>query len=108
MTGPMPYLLPWLGLALLAGCDTPLGDNALRLAALQVVQPVIETGLPADQANLSAHCIVDGAAPAELQALARDLGVRAGPSTTALIADLLSRPQVQTCLAEANLPQPRV
>lgn len=102
-------ILPPMSLALLlAACSAQMMDSPLRLAALEVVQPVIETGLPQDQANLTAHCLVDAASTAELQALARDLGVRAGTSTTALIADLASRPQTLACLADANLPQPRV
>jgi len=53
-----------------------------------------------------ARCVVDHAEPAELQVLARDVGVRAGTRTTAIIRGILDRPDTQKCLARAHLTPP--
>ncbi len=92
----------------LAACSGPLVEAPMRLAALEVVRPIAAAGLPPVQADLTAHCIVDNASTAEVQALAQDLGASGGTRAPALIARIVARPEVQACLIDANLPQPRV
>jgi hypothetical protein len=53
-----------------------------------------------------ARCVVDHAEPVELEVLARDIGVRAGTRTTAIIRGILDRPDTQKCLSRAHLTAP--
>jgi len=50
--------------------------------------------------------VVDHADPSELEVLARDVGVRAGTRTVAIIQGILNRPDTQKCLTRANLTAP--
>lgn len=88
----------------LSACDTGLVGQTYAAAAAEVVRAVIEPGLAPVQADIAARCITDAASRDENLTLARDLGVIAGPSTVALIRDILTRPAAQTCLADAGLP----
>lgn len=94
-------------LALLAlGACSPanLANKVSRRAAESVVQPVVNIDMPASVANQAAACILDAASPAEVDALARDVGVEAGSSTKARIRELALRPAAQACFAAHGVP----
>jgi hypothetical protein len=81
-----------LGLSLLAltACDPQKAvDQVVARTAESVIAPV--TG---------------AAEPVELEVLARDVGVRAGTRTVAIIRGILDRPDTQKCLTRANLTAP--
>ncbi len=82
----------------LCACDPQiLADKAVARTAETVISPVV-----GPQAT---SCIVSNASPAELQALAVDVGVEAGTSTIANIKAIATRPATLACLAAAGLPQ---
>ncbi len=90
---------------LLAACNPQqIADKAMRRAAETVVQPVVNINMPAGPAALATACILDAASPAEVQALARDVGVEAGTSTKARIRELALRPAAQACFAANGVP----
>ena len=89
----------------LAACDPQqLTDKVARRAAESVVQPVVNINMPAGPAASATACILDAASPAEVQALARDVGVEAGSSTKARIRELALRPAAQNCFAANGVP----
>lgn len=95
----------FLAAMLLAACDPQqITDKVARRAAETVVQPVVNIDMPAGVAELATACILDAASPAEVQALARDVGVEAGTSTKARIRELALRPAAQSCFAERGVP----
>ena len=96
--------LLFTGLAL-AACDPgELVDSALKRTAHTVIFPVVNIDMPAEPARLATKCILDAASEAELQALARDVGVEAGTSTKATIRDIALRPAAQSCFAANGIP----
>lgn len=83
----------------LAACDPQtVMDKAIARTAENVISAVTGSEV--------ASCVVDNAEPAELQVLARDVGVQAGTRTTAVIRGILARPDTQTCLTRTNLTAP--
>ena len=92
-------------LAALAACSpADLANKVSRRAAETVVQPVVNIDMPAGLANAATACILDAASPAEVDALARDVGVEAGSSTKARIRELALRPGAQACFAANGVP----
>ena len=99
-----------LGLAVaailtLVACDPQeVADKAVRRAAEQVVLPVVNVDMPAGPAQTATACILDAASPAELQSLARDLGVEAGTLTVQTIRTIAARAAAQSCFAASGIP----
>ncbi len=94
-----------LSLASVAACSpADLANKVNRQAAETVVQPVVNIDMPAGIADQATACILDAASPAEVQALARDVGVEAGSSTKARIRELALRPAAQACFATSGVP----
>jgi hypothetical protein len=92
-------------LLLLAACDVnALGDQAKRKAAESVVQPVMNVDMPAPVAAKATDCVLDNASHAEIEALARDVGVEAGTLTIANIRKIAARPATQACFAASGVP----
>lgn len=101
----MTRLICILTLAALAACSpADLANKVSRRAAETVVQPVVNIDMPAGVANQATACILDAASPAEVDALARDVGVEAGSSTKARIRELALRPGTQACFAARGVP----
>lgn len=94
-----------IAVLLLAACSpADLANKVSRRAAESVVQPVVNIDMPAGIAELATACILDAASPAEVDALARDVGVEAGSSTKARIRELALRPGAQACFAARGVP----
>lgn len=94
-----------LAVLLLAACDpAEVTDKVVRRAAEQVVFPVVNRDMPAGPAQAATTCILDAASPADLQALARDVGVEAGTLTVQNIRTIAARPAAQSCFAAAGVP----
>ncbi|MCF8485729.1 MAG: hypothetical protein K9G71_10960 [Rhodobacteraceae bacterium] len=94
-----------MALILLAGCSPQdMADQLGRRAAESVVMPVMATRMPSGRAQAATTCIVQNATAAEVQALARDVGVVAGTLTTSNIATIAARPETQACFAAAGVP----
>ena len=94
-----------LGCAALAACTS--GDprtTLTRQVAKSVVLPVVSQRLPGPQAQAVAGCIIDNASAQDLNALARDVGTRAGTSTVATIAGVLRQPATVQCVLGAGIP----
>jgi hypothetical protein len=91
--------------ATLIGCSpADLANKVSRRAAESVVEPVVNIDMPAGIASAATACILDAASPAEVDALARDVGVEAGTSTKARIRELAMRPGAQACFAAHGVP----
>lgn len=96
--------LALLALLGLAACDPQeVADKAIRRAADSVVMPVVSRALPAGQAQVATDCVLDAASGADLQSLARDLGVEAGTLTVQTIRSIAARPEAVSCLARSGL-----
>ena len=88
-------LLP--AVLLLGACDPrAMADKFVARTAESVIAPVV--------GDAATRCIVDNASPAELRALAVDVGVAAGSATVANIMAIANRPATISCLAAAGLP----
>ena len=95
----------FLAVFFLTACDPQqLAGKVSRRAAESVVQPVVNINMPAGPAEAATACILDAASPAEVDALARDVGVEAGSSTKARIRELALRPGAQACFAARGVP----
>ena len=82
----------------LAACNPQeVADKVMARTAQAVITPVV--------GPRAALCIVEGATPAELRAIAVDYGVEAGSTTLANIARIAQRPETMACLTEAGLAQ---
>jgi hypothetical protein len=91
--------------AVLAACSpADVVGKVNRRAAESVVEPVVNIDMPAGPAAAATACILDAATPGEIQALARDVGVVAGTSTTVRIRELALRPAAQACFAANGVP----
>ncbi len=100
---------PVAALMALAACDPQeIADKTVRRAAESVVMPVVSRSLAAGPAQSATYCILDAASGAELQSLARDVGVEAGTLTEQTIRAIAARPVAQGCFAAAGLPPVRV
>ena len=85
----------------LAAC----GQMATKInsrAAESVVRPVVSRGLTGAQADVATRCVLDNATPAELQMLARDVGVEAGSLTEQRVLGIIQRPATSSCIAAAR------
>ncbi|MBC7675457.1 MAG: hypothetical protein H7173_05275 [Rhodoferax sp.] len=89
---------------LMACSPADLANKVSRRAAETVVQPVVNIDMPAGVAQQATGCILDAASPAEVDALARDVGAEAGTSTKARIRELALRPGAQSCFAARGVP----
>ncbi|WP_237684710.1 hypothetical protein [Szabonella alba] len=94
-----------MALALLVACSPQrMAEDMTRAAAKSVILPVVGQRLPETQAEQVTACVLDNATLPELQALARDVGTRAGTRTVAVVADVLRRPGTVQCVARLGLP----
>lgn len=94
-----------LGCVALAACTSGDPRTAVtRQVAKTVVLPVVSQRLPGPQAQAVTTCVIDNATNEDLNALARDVGTRAGTSTVATIAGVLRRPATVQCVLGAGLP----
>lgn len=101
----MTRILIALSLVSLTACSpAEVAGKVNRRAAESVVQPVVNIDMPAGVADQATACILDAASPAEVQALARDVGVEAGSSTKARIRELALRIAAQSCFAARGVP----
>lgn len=101
----VPRATALFALVVLAACDpAELVDSALKRTAHSVVFPVVNIDMPAEPARLATKCILDAASEAELQLLARDVGVEAGTATKATIREIAVRPAAQSCFAANGVP----
>lgn len=99
------WVLPVLAIGTLAACDPQvMADKAVRRTAETVVQPVLARELPGPVADAATQCVLDAAAPEEMRALARDVGVEAGSQTIVNIRNLASRPLAAACFAARGVP----
>lgn len=98
-----------LAVLALAACDPQeVADKTIRRAAESVIMPVISRSLAAGPAQAATYCLLDAASGAELQSLARDLGVEAGTLTEATIRTIAARPAATACLAASGVAPLRV
>lgn len=81
-------------------------DRISESAARSVVLNVVLNRYQRPEADQAADCVVANATPPEVQALARDVGTRAGTSTVATIAAIGRRAETQSCLAARGLALP--
>ena len=80
----------------LAACDPQsLVDKAVARTAESVIAPVV--------GPVAARCIVENGTPAELRAIAVDVGVEAGTSTVQNIQAIAGRPATLACVAQGAL-----
>lgn len=102
----MKYLVVMLGAVLaLSACDPQeMADKAVRRAAESVVTPVVNRDMPAGPAGSATTCILDAASGAEIEGLARDVGVEAGTLTLQTIRIIAARPAAQSCFAASGVP----
>lgn len=88
----------------LPACDPAAMQAAVAgRAAQSVVVNVLVNQYPQAGAEVAAECLVAHATPAEVQALARDVGTRAGTSTLATIRAVADRPGTRQCLSARGL-----
>lgn len=99
--------LPAAALLSLVACDpAQTVDDFGRRTAETVVKPIVDNTMTEPQAAGVTRCIVDNASAAEVQSLVRDIGVFAGSSTTALVAQIAARPETRSCITAQGLPMP--
>ena len=80
----------------LAACSPQeVADKVVARTAQTVISPVM--------GPKAALCIVEGADPAELRAIAVDFGVEAGTTTVRNIMAIATRPTVAACIAQSTL-----
>lgn len=96
--------LALIALALAACSPTDVADKVGRRAAETVVQPVMADYMTGPQAETATRCIVDNASAEQVQALAQDVGVGAGPRTLANIRAAAANPGAMACMAAAGIP----
>jgi len=92
-----------LALALAACTPQAMADRVGEGAARSVVLNVVMNQYPRPGAEQAADCVIANATGAEVQALARDVGTRAGTGTLANIAAITARPATQSCVAARGL-----
>ena len=80
----------------LSACNPQeVADKMVARTAQTVITPVV--------GPKAALCIVEGADPAELRAIAVDYGVEAGTTTVRNIMAIATRPPVAACIAQSAL-----
>lgn len=88
----------------LAACSPQdMADKIGRRTAETVVRPIVDNRLTGPQADAATRCVVQNASAAEVQSLARDVGVYAGTSTEAVVWAIVARSETQSCLAAAGV-----
>ena len=97
----MIFGLAALGLA--ACSPAEIATDVTRRAARTVVLPVVAATTPKPASDLATDCILANASNAELNKLARDIGVTAGTLTVQNIRTILARPATQACIAGKGL-----
>ena len=91
----------------LSACDpAQTVDHLGRRTAETVVKPIVDNSMTEPQAAGVTRCVVSNASAEEVKVLVRDVGVFAGTSTEATVAAILARPETQSCLRAAGVPQP--
>lgn len=93
-----------LVLALAACNPQDAADSVGRRAARTVVLPVVQSYLPGPAAEGVTTCVLQNADAAEVKALLRDIGVRAGTSTVRTVLTIAARPETIRCLRISGLP----
>jgi hypothetical protein len=91
------------GLVLAACSPQSVADNFTTRAAKSVVVNVLVNQYPRPQAETATSCVIGNADATEVEALARDVGARAGTTTVARIRAIGNRPATQGCLAAQGL-----
>ncbi len=92
-----------LALTLAACTPQAVTDRVSEGAARSVVLNVVLNQYPRPEADQAADCIIASASTVEVQALARDVGTRAGTSTLATIRTVAARPATQSCVDARGL-----
>lgn len=96
------WLVPVL--AVLAACSPQqVTEDVTRAAARSVVVPVLMQQYREPEAEVAADCILAYAPPSEVQAVARDVGNRAGTLTVQNIRIMAMRPAVASCVTSRGL-----
>lgn len=93
-------------LALAACSPADVADKVGRRAAETVILPVVSESMPAGPASTVTRCVVANASAAEVQSLARDVGVSAGTVTRATILAIATRPETAACVQADGGPAP--
>jgi hypothetical protein len=96
-------MLALLPLTLAACSPQDMADKVGRRTAETVVRPIVDDRLTGPQAAAATTCVVQNASAAEVQSLARDVGVFAGTSTEAVVWSIVARSETQACLARAGV-----
>ena len=93
-----------IGALFLPACNPQsIADNVTGRAARSVIVNVVVNQYPRPQAEVASDCIFANASPAETEALARDVGTRAGTVTVANIRTIGNRPATMQCLTGHGL-----
>ena len=96
------------GFGLAACSPQDVADKIGRRTAETVVRPIVDDRLAGPQADAATRCVVQNASAAEVQSLARDVGVYAGTSTEATVWAIVARSETQACLCLLyTSPSPR-
>jgi len=97
-------VLPLLIAPVLMACSPEdVADKIGRRTAETVVRPIVDNRLTGAQADAATRCVVQNASAAEVQSLARDVGVYAGTSTEATVWAIVARSETQSCLAASGV-----
>lgn len=95
---------PLVFASVLAACDpAAMRTDMAGRAAQSVILNVLVNQYPRPAAEVATACILTHATPAETEALARDVGTRAGTSTVANIRAVADRPETVQCLTARGL-----
>jgi hypothetical protein len=99
----MRRLVVALTLCLAACSPQDMADRFTSRAAQSVVVNVLVNQYPRPQAETATACVLQDASAEETEALARDVGARAGTTTVARIRAIGNRPATMACLAGRGL-----
>ena len=95
---------PFLMLALLAACNTPLADEVARGAARSAVNPVLAQRFPGIPLEPATNCVINNATAPEIISLATSARGGVTDASTRLVLDIARRPDTLNCLATEGLP----
>ncbi|WP_368185138.1 hypothetical protein [Aestuariibius sp. HNIBRBA575] len=86
----------------LAGCNltVPGGAPAVEAAARAVVGPILAEKVPGRGGQVMTDCVVENASTSELVQLGAAAIGAPSADVVLLVADILSRPNAQSCVAE--------
>jgi len=95
---------PLVLLALLAGCNTPIGTEVTRAAAKSVVDAEVQRRFPGAPVAPLTDCVIDNATADEIIAVAA--GAATGPDarTSEIVGGVLQRPETVSCVVAEGLP----